>query len=67
MPVESKPITCDECGSLAIIKYVQVPEVGIHTYVGGRELPSWTRVIECPICGIGEQNWTAKLAWESRN
>lgn len=67
MPVESKQMTCDECGSLAEIKYVQVPTVGANVYIGGRELLIWSRVIECPNCGIREENWAAKLVWDSRN
>jgi hypothetical protein len=67
MSIESKPIKCDQCGSVAIINYAPAPAVDVNTYVGGHGLTDWSRIIKCRNCGTRQQNALGKFAWNNRN
>jgi hypothetical protein len=52
----STHVECDQCGNQAVISYVKIPG-NKHDGDGNVLTPDdWLNVIECPKCGIREQN-----------
>jgi hypothetical protein len=51
---------CAKCVAIAVVKYVNIPEVAV-AYDGTHLTPTdWTHIIDCPNCGIREQYIPAK-------
>jgi hypothetical protein len=67
MPTEPKRVKCDQCGSVAIIQFVQIPVVDLGVTEGGSQIPDWTCVVECPKCGTSQQTLPLKPPFDNRN
>jgi hypothetical protein len=53
---EAAPPQCDECGSVAVLSYIEIPASDRDADGSLLDPADWSRVIECPKCGTREQS-----------